>query len=199
VFDGEWTQLLPLLVVGVCWAVLVVVWLAGAVYNARNAPAVRERQRLGPAWPIGIAGYLLLRWAIPNRVWTPLTVHSPSLVWIGVAMLIGATGFTLWARAALGTMWTSAAVVKEGHVLRTDGPYRITRHPIYTGLLGMVAATALAAGLGRWIAVTLFALALLLVKIRAEERLLESALGDEYRDYRRRVPMLVPLPGRSDQ
>lgn len=196
-FDGDSSRLLPVLAVVLCWAALVVVWLVGAVYNARNAPAARERQRLGPAWLIGIAAYLLLRSTIPKWVWAPLTVHSPWLVWVGVAVLVGATAFTLWARTALGTMWTSSAVVKEAHLLRTDGPYRITRHPIYTGLLGMLAATALATGLGRWIAVTLFALALLLVKIRAEEQLLESAFGDEYRDYRRRVPMLVPIPRRA--
>ena len=193
-FDGDWSRLLPTLAVGLCWAVVIVVWVAGAVYNARKAPAVRERQRRGPAWLLGIAAYVVPAWAIPKRAWTPLTVHSPWSAWVGVALLIGATAFTLWARAALGTMWTSSAVVKEGHLLRTDGPYGITRHPIYTGLLGMLAATALTAGLGRWIPVTLLALVLLLVKIRAEERLLESALGDQYRDYRRRVPMLVPIP-----
>jgi protein-S-isoprenylcysteine O-methyltransferase Ste14 len=55
----------------------------------------------------------------------------------------------------------------------------------------------MAAGLGRWIPVVVFALVLLLIKIRAEERLLESALGDEYRDYRRRVRALVPVPRRD--
>jgi protein-S-isoprenylcysteine O-methyltransferase Ste14 len=194
VFDGGWSRLLPAVMVALCWAVLVVVWVAGAVYNARKGPATRVRQRVGPAWLLGIAAYVVLSWAIPKRVWTPLTNHSPWLVWIGVVLLVGATAFTLWARAALGTMWTSSAVVKEGHVLRTDGPYGITRHPIYTGILGMLVATALTAGLGRWIPVTLLALVLLLIKIRAEERLLESALGDRYRDYRRRVPMLVPIP-----
>ena len=196
VFDADWSQLLPAVAAGLCWAVLIVVWLIGAVYNARKGPAVRERQRRGPAWLLGIVAYVVPAWAIPKRAWTALTVHSLWLAWTGVVLLAGATAFTLWARAALGTMWTSSAVLKEGHVLRTDGPYGITRHPIYTGILGMLAATALTAGLGRWLPVTLLALVLLLVKIRAEERLLESALGEEYRDYRRRVPALVPIPRR---
>lgn len=197
VIDGDWAPLLPTLAVALCWAVLVVVWLVGAVYNARKGPAARVRQRVGPAWLLGIVAYVVPAWAIPRGAWGPLTVHSPWLAWTGVALLVGATAFTLWARAALGTMWTSSAVVKEGHVLRTDGPYGVTRHPIYTGILGMLVATALTAGLGRWIPVTLLALVLLLVKIRAEERLLESAMGDEYRDYRRRVPALVPIPRRA--
>jgi protein-S-isoprenylcysteine O-methyltransferase Ste14 len=196
VLDDDRTRMLPTLAVALCWAVLVVVWLVGAVYNARRGPRARERQRLGPTWLLGIAAYVLLSWAIPEDVWTPLTLQSRWVAWAGVVLLVGATAFTLWARAALGTMWTSSAVVKEGHVLRTDGPYGITRHPIYTGILAMLSATALTAGLGRWVPATLFALVLLLIKIRAEERLLESALGDEYRDYRRRVRALVPVPRR---
>lgn len=68
---------------------------------------------------------------------------------VGITLLVVCTAFTLWARAALGTMWTSSAVVKADPELRTDGPYGITRRPIYTGLLGMVAGTALIEGLGR--------------------------------------------------
>lgn len=197
VLDDDWARQLPGLAVASCWAVLVAVWLVGAVYNARNAPVARRRQRLGPAWLMGIAAYALVTWAIPGRMWTPLTIHIQWLLWTGVALLVAATAFTVWARTALGSMWTSSPVVKEGHVLRTQGPYGITRHPIYTGICGMIAATTMTAGLGRWIPVTLFALLLLVIKARAEERMLESALGDEYRRYRRRVHMLVPVPRRD--
>ncbi|HEY9417510.1 MAG TPA: isoprenylcysteine carboxylmethyltransferase family protein [Pseudonocardia sp.] len=194
VIDGDRAAALA---VALCWSVLIVVWLVGAVHTARHARAVRERQRRGPAWLLGVAAYFGSSWAIPERAWDPLTVDSQWLVWTGVVLLAAATAFTLWARAALGTMWTSSAVVREGHELRTDGPYGITRHPIYTGFLGMLAGTALAAGLGRWILVAALALLLLWVKIRAEERLLESAFGARYRDYRGRVRALIPVPRRA--
>ncbi|MGA2872801.1 MAG: hypothetical protein ABSF27_04345 [Candidatus Dormibacteria bacterium] len=48
----------------------------------------------------------------------------------GLMVLLASTGFTLWARFALGTMWRSHPTIKEQHALRTDGPYGITRHPI---------------------------------------------------------------------
>ena len=47
-------------------------------------------------------------------MWEPLTVHSAWAVWSGVVALLGTTAFTLWARVALGTMWTSSAVVNNG-------------------------------------------------------------------------------------
>jgi protein-S-isoprenylcysteine O-methyltransferase Ste14 len=57
------------------------------------------------------------------------------------------------------------------------------RHPIYTGLIVALAATAAALlAIGFWL------------KARAEERFLSAELGAEaYGAYRRRVPMLIPF------
>jgi len=57
---------------------------------------------------------------------------------VGLAILAVSTAFTIWARPALRTMWSFDPVVKQAHLLRTRGPYAVTRHPIYTGLLGML-------------------------------------------------------------
>jgi protein-S-isoprenylcysteine O-methyltransferase Ste14 len=188
---GVW-RWLPALTVLMCWGLFVLVWLAGAIYNARRAPAVRERSPSISHWLIGLAAVLMLEQLVPASVWRPITVEARWLVVPGVAVLVVFTAFTLWARLALGTMWTSSAVVKDDHVLRTDGPYGITRHPIYTGLLGMLAGTALIEGLGRWVVYFVLGVLLVGVKIRAEERLLDHALGGVYDRYRQRVPLLIP-------
>jgi protein-S-isoprenylcysteine O-methyltransferase Ste14 len=192
---GFW-HWMPGLTVSVCWGLFVVTWLAGAIYNLRRAPAVRERSAAASRWLVGPAAVLVLTQFVPASLWRPITIDTRWLAVLGVVLLVVCTAFTLWARAALGTMWTSAAVIKDHHVLRTSGPYGITRHPIYTGLLGMLAGTTLIEGLGRWIA--LFALGVLVValKIRVEERLLGRALGAAHDQYRQRVPLLIPrLPG----
>jgi protein-S-isoprenylcysteine O-methyltransferase Ste14 len=77
-------------------------------------------------------------------------------------------------------------------VLHTQGPYGITRHPIYTGVLGMLLGTAMLNGLGPWGAVLVVAVLVLETKIHAEEQLLTSSFGDEYERYRQSVPQLVP-------
>ena len=76
-------------------------------------------------------------------------------------------------------------------VLRVDGAYRFVRHPIYAGLLLM--AAGLAAVAGAILAAVAFAalLALLSLKARFEERLLEDRFPG-YRDYARRTPRFVP-------
>ena len=86
---------------------------------------------------------------------------------------------------------------KENHHVVDSGPYALVRHPIYTGLIAAIAATAAAqATVTCLLGAALIAFGLWL-KARVEEDFLTAELGaDAYGAYRRRVPMLVPfLPG----
>ena len=106
--------------------------------------------------------------AVPRADWLPLEIHAPGLRVLGLAILLAATALTVWARLALGAMWSAAPTVKQEHKLRTSGPYAITRHPIYTGLLGMMLGSLLLAGGGRWIVPFAVYLVVLEFKIRIE-------------------------------
>ena len=73
---------------------------------------------------------------------------------------------------------------------RTPGPYRLVRHPLYVGWLLVFWSTAVMT----W-AHLIFAIATtayILIAIQLEERDLVR-LHEEYGEYRRRVPMLLPL------
>jgi protein-S-isoprenylcysteine O-methyltransferase Ste14 len=73
-----------------------------------------------------------------------------------------------------------------------EGPYAVTRHPIYTGVLGMLLGTAVALGFGAWLYVFVLVLVFFELRIRTEERLLNEVFPGAYEDYRRRVPGLIP-------
>jgi protein-S-isoprenylcysteine O-methyltransferase Ste14 len=179
-----------------CWGMFGLVWAAGAIYNHTHSPAVRARAGRRELWLIFGVGLFLLARVVPVRDWTPLSVGDHRLEFLGLPVLLGATAFTLWARAALGTMWSSAPLAREQHELRTHGPYGITRHPIYTGILGMLAGTALLSGLGYWAVVVAVVVVALEVKIHYEEQLMAASFPQDYPAYRRRVPQLIPGLGR---
>jgi protein-S-isoprenylcysteine O-methyltransferase Ste14 len=175
-----------------CWGAFGIVWLVGAIYNYTHAPAIERRGNPLSVWLIGLASILIIATLVPTGFWQPLTVHAAWLVLLGAAALVVSTVFTLWARFVLGTMWTATAAQKAGHVLHTEGPYGITRHPIYTGILGMFIGAVMLSGLGVYLVYLVVLIAVLVAKMAAEERLLTETLGERYLRYKARVPQLIP-------
>lgn len=173
-----------------CWGLVVLTWAIGAALTRWRGLAVQRRDgRDAASWIAALAAVLIL--ITPDGLWRPITVDRPAVVLTGIAVLPVATLGTMWARVALGRMWSSAAVARRNHELRTNGPYGITRHPIYTGVLTMLAGTALTEGLGRWTVLFVAVTILLVRKARTEERLLAAKFGATYRSYQQRVPQLI--------
>lgn len=114
-----------------------------------------------------------------------------SVLAIGAA--VGSVWLVIAAVNTLGKEWSLTARLVEGHKLATSGAYAYVRHPIYTGMLGMLIATGLA--MSHWLAL-LVALAVFLVGTRIrvlhEEKLLREAFGPEFEDYARRVRAILP-------
>jgi methanethiol S-methyltransferase len=76
--------------------------------------------------------------------------------------------------------------------LITTGVRARVRHPVYLGHLCEMLAWSLATGLAVGWALTAFAMATGAVMIRLEDKELENRFGDEYRQYRSRVPAVLP-------
>ncbi len=189
------TQPLTLLaVIGLvsCWSAVALAWLGGAIYYESRAPAERTRRSFASPIVISTVVMVVLFATVPRADWLRLEVHVAWIRIMGLVILLAATALTVWARLALGAMWSAAPAVKQEHKLRTSGPYAITRHPIYTGLLGMMLGSMLLAGGGRWIVPFAVYLVALEFKIRIEEQLMLAEFPDDYPRYRRLVPRLVP-------
>jgi protein-S-isoprenylcysteine O-methyltransferase Ste14 len=92
----------------------------------------------------------------------------------------------------LGRNWSAAVQLKQGHELITSGPYRLVRHPIYTGLLLLFLGNAVMVGDWRG----LLAVAIVFVsfwrKFRLEETWLAGHFGESYRLYQARAKALIP-------
>ncbi|HEX8635952.1 MAG TPA: isoprenylcysteine carboxylmethyltransferase family protein [Pyrinomonadaceae bacterium] len=110
-----------------------------------------------------------------------------------IALAVGSVWLVWSALDALGAQWSLTARVLADHKLIVAGAYSRVRHPIYTGMLGMLLATGLAAS--RWGALLAGLIVFCvgtLIRVRSEERLLRAAFGAEYDDYARRVPAVLP-------
>jgi protein-S-isoprenylcysteine O-methyltransferase Ste14 len=128
--------------------------------------------------------------------WDPAPAPAwlePPLTVIGALLVVTGATLMVWGKLRLGRWFSATFGVKVGHELVTDGPFAITRHPIYSGLLLMLYGSALA-----WNSLLTLLLALLLSMTLCfhtiyEELLFDRHFGDAYREYRRRVPRLVPF------
>jgi len=116
-----------------------------------------------------------------------------ALALLTAALAVGSVWLVRSALGTLGAQWSLTARVLADHKLITTGVYRRVRHPIYTGMLGMLLATALAAsGWSGLLAGLIVFWTGTLIRVRSEERLLRATFGAEYEDYARRVPAVLP-------
>ena len=85
-------------------------------------------------------------------------------------------------------------MVSSNQPVVANGPYRVLRHPSYSGLL--LALTGVGLTSANWVglaAITLLPLTAILWRIHVEEGALLTTLGDRYRCYASRHKRLVPL------
>lgn len=113
-----------------------------------------------------------------------ITVLAALLVIDGI--LLAVAGF-----AALGRDLVVWVAPKEGATLRTTGVYRLTRNPIYLGLIVGAAGWVLWRGRLELIVVWVLLVIVLVVKARVEQHRLVDAFGDEYREYAAQTPLLL--------
>ncbi|RLU83675.1 hypothetical protein CTZ27_28755 [Streptomyces griseocarneus] len=186
----------------VCALVFAVAWIVSAVYFGVKGGAgpggwirgLRRTLRRRVLVIVGVGAFFVLVGRSPQSFWRHLRYWQPVLALPGALLVVASTALLLWARWVLGTMWASIPMVQEHHELRTDGPYRLVRHPIYTGLLGLITGGMLACGFGVWVAYLVIAVPWLIRRVRVEDGLMAGQFGVSYDAYRARVPALIPWP-----
>ena len=119
--------------------------------------------------------------------------RNTATFWIGLAIM--GTGFfvRVWAVTALGASFRTTVETHENQKVKKDGPYRLVRHPSYSGLLLMCAGYGIASR--NWLSLIIaivLPLSALLYRIRVEEDLLVKSLGTEYEEYQKQTKQLIP-------
>jgi protein-S-isoprenylcysteine O-methyltransferase len=155
--------------------------------ESRNA----DRGSLGLLWlVIGVSVWLAfnLAYLLPSADMDA----ASAMRLLGVALFAAGLAIRWYAIAHLGRFFTVNVAIAANHRLVDTGPYRIVRHPSYTGAL--MAFLGLALCLANWASLAALVPIFLVFRwrVHVEETALIDALGEPYRDYMKRTKRLIP-------
>ena len=190
-------NLLLLSVLGVSYLIWAVMEVSVEIRQRKRIRADVSRQDkgshvvLGGMIRIGILLCVLLAFTVPA---TAITSASVFLFWLGIALVYAGLAFRLYAIKVLGRYFTTSVAVVADQQVVEDGPYKLIRHPAYTGLLIMFLGFGLSST--NWLSLLALmgcALTGLSYRIHVEERVLQEHLGQRYQEYMRRTKRLIPF------
>ncbi len=127
-------------------------------------------------------------------VYILIPIEGSAFIIIGMALTI--VGFIIrWiAIVQLGSMFTVDVAISSQHVLKTNGLYKLVRHPSYLGLMLIIAGIAFLTNNVLSCAVIIVPVFLALnYRISVEEKALTDEFGEQYLEYKRKVKRIVPL------
>jgi protein-S-isoprenylcysteine O-methyltransferase Ste14 len=136
------------------------------------------------------AAYFMVNANFPG---TTLASHQSLQFWTGIVVMLCGLAFRWYAIKVLGRFFTRSVATRQGQFVVDTGPYRLIRHPSYSGSLLMF--------LGMGIAMTNWAALLAIMagagigyawRVHVEEQALCTGLGQPYRDYMGRTRRFVP-------
>jgi protein-S-isoprenylcysteine O-methyltransferase Ste14 len=155
--------------------------------------AQRTDMRAELAFRAMFLGAILL-WPIGHAVAPAASIGAGA--WpVALGMVIGWLGLLLrwWSFVSLGKYFTVVLTTSHDQPVIQHGPYRVLRHPSYTGLLLIFTGGGLI--VGNWVGAISAVAALLtalIYRLRTEERALNATLGDRYRNYAATRARLIP-------
>ena len=182
------SQIVPMALIAGLWGVE-----SYASRLRRDDVASRDR---GSLWAIFlfIGGGYALAFGLWSQNRAPPPILGTWALWAGAAVAVGGMGLRAWSVATLGQYFTYTVKVSPDQKVVEVGPYRLVRHPSYTG--GLLIAVGIGISLRYGLAPLFIGLPNLvgyLIRIQVEEKALAEAIGEPYRAYMRRTKRLIPL------
>jgi len=128
-----------------------------------------------------------------------ITAGGAFAYWLGIVLILAGVALRVYAVNTFGAYFTtSVSIATQQHII-TAGPYRLVRHPSYTGIL--LALLGLALCYTNWLSllsIVGFSLIGIGYRIRVEESVLQAQLGQPYQEYMRHTKRLIPYVMYSD-
>jgi protein-S-isoprenylcysteine O-methyltransferase len=180
------------------WASFFAFFVVGSWVQNRERGAAPGDNRDGGTKAViylGSAIGVAFAFAAP-AVWAQARIGLPQEAVFACAMILFWGGLLLyvWSVLTLGAHFRTSVQLLEGQRLVTRGPYRLLRHPAYTG--GIMLFSGIGLATGNWIAAVAAPLAVAIAyawRIHVEEIALREKFGAEFDANRRRTWAVIPL------
>lgn len=178
---------------GYCWVIFGLYWFISAMRQKaekRREPWVERMEHILPL----VAVALLFNWQTARYGWLGMRFvpFSTAVGSIGLGMTAAGVALAIWARTHIGQNWSAVVSIRADHELIGTGPYRMMRHPIYTGGLLALAGTGLLIGEVRALAGFAIACAAFYLKARKEEKWLAGEFGERFTVHQKKTGMFLP-------
>ncbi len=122
-----------------------------------------------------------------------ITLMPSWVFYLGIIIMIFGIMVRQWSIAVLGRFFSPTIGVQEGQKVVDRGPYRLVRHPSYTGILLILVGVGLAfQSLAAILVILLIFSVAYGYRMNEEEKVLALELGDEYVKYAKRTKRLIP-------
>jgi protein-S-isoprenylcysteine O-methyltransferase Ste14 len=136
------------------------------------------------------ACYIVVFAAAARSLWGRAAADIPIV--LGFALMAAFVAVRFLALVQLGRNFSYDARITDGHSLVTGGIYGVTRHPLHLSFFGEVLGMAVISMNPLAIPVLAALLFVILHRNRMEDRMLEERFQDQFREYRDRVPSMIP-------
>jgi protein-S-isoprenylcysteine O-methyltransferase Ste14 len=178
------------------WASLVLYWIVSARSTKKKVRGNSWGRIMLVRVVLILATLLLLRLGgfhkLSHHFHLEIVPSNPALRIVGVVLCAVGIGFAIWARRHLGRNWGMPMSLQKDHELVTTGPYRLVRHPIYSGVLLAVLGSALAQSVVWFLPLVIWGI-YFIYSAKVEERLMAQEFPHVYPAYRARTKMLIPF------
>jgi len=173
---------------------LCIVWAISQLWIGRRRAGDRSKDRgtLNVLILVIAASLAVSAW-LAIRDDGQLAARDPAIAWTGMAVMLAGLVLRWWSVRTLARFFTVDIAIQPGQTLVRRGPYRLLRHPSYTGALMTVLGFGI--GTGVWLAALVAFVPIFLAflhRIRIEERVLADAFPDAWPRYARETRRLVP-------
>jgi protein-S-isoprenylcysteine O-methyltransferase Ste14 len=116
------------------------------------------------------------------------TLIHPPYTYLGILLVGGGLWMVIWAARLFSRAGTPIKPFERSTHLVTGGPYRITRNPMYLGMVaGLIGVGLLLGSLSPWLVIPAFVYAIQRFFVRHEEALMEERFGEDYLRFKSRV------------